>query len=89
MKQFREEKREVSAPACDDFSADRMRKSTAGRSGYTVYYVDTAGTRLMESNYVPSAQTFDELMDELIEMAAAAHDGFCECTAGKCQCGRV
>ena len=31
MKQFREEKREVSAPACDDFSADRMRKSTAGR----------------------------------------------------------
>lgn len=43
-------------------------KAPQEESGYTVYYVDTAGTRLMESNYVPSAQTFDELMDELIEM---------------------
>ena len=42
-------------------------KAPQEESGYTVYYVDTAGTRLMESNYVPSAQTFDELMDELIE----------------------
>ncbi len=34
--------------------------------GYTIYYVDAAGTRLAETNYVPSAENFDELMDELI-----------------------
>lgn len=41
-------------------------KAPQEENGYTVYYLDAAGTRLMESNYVPSAQTFDELMDELI-----------------------
>lgn len=35
-------------------------------NGYTLYYVNTAGTRLVENSYVPSAQTFDELMEELI-----------------------
>lgn len=34
---------------------------------YTVYYVNTSGTRLMESRYVPAAETFDELMEELLE----------------------
>lgn len=58
-------------------------KAPQEESGYTVYYVDTAGTRLMESNYVPSAQTFDELMDELIdEMKQPSATGFVSALQG-------
>ena len=32
---------------------------------YTVYYVNTEGTRLTEDRYMPAAATFDELMAEL------------------------
>lgn len=34
---------------------------------YTVYYVNTEGTRLTESRYMPVAATFDELMAELLD----------------------
>lgn len=35
-------------------------------SSYKVYYVNTTGTRLVEADYSPSAQTFEEMMDELL-----------------------
>ena len=34
---------------------------------YTVYYVNTEGTRLTENRYMPVAATFDELMAELLD----------------------
>ena len=34
---------------------------------YTVYYVNTEGTRLTEDRYMPAAATFDELMAELLD----------------------
>ena len=34
-------------------------------NSYTVYYINSTETRLLESSYVPSAQTFEEMMDEL------------------------
>lgn len=34
---------------------------------YTVYYVNTEGTRLTEDRYMPVAATFDELMAELLD----------------------
>lgn len=36
-------------------------------AGYQVYYVDSNGTRLQAVSYTPVADTFEELMDELIE----------------------
>ncbi len=39
--------------------------------GYTVYYEDPSGTSLAECAYTPSADTFDELMEELIAEIAA------------------
>ena len=58
-------------------------KTPQEESGYTVFYVDPAGTRLMESNYVPSAQTFDELMEELIdEMQQPPATGFVSALQG-------
>lgn len=34
-------------------------------NSYTIYYMNTTGTRLMENSYSPGAQTFEEMMDEL------------------------
>ncbi len=36
-------------------------------NSYTVYYINSTGTRLLERSYVPGAQTFEEMMDELWE----------------------
>lgn len=44
--------------------------------GYTVYYTNTAGTRLMEVNYNPSAQNFDEMMKELMGQLTSAPAGY-------------
>lgn len=33
---------------------------------YIVYYVNPEGTRLVESKYIPTAETFEELMEELL-----------------------
>lgn len=35
-------------------------------TGYTVYYVNETGTQLTEESYKPSAETFEEMMDELL-----------------------
>ncbi|MCD8011577.1 MAG: GerMN domain-containing protein [Lachnospiraceae bacterium] len=35
-------------------------------SSYTIYYVNVSGTSLYEVSYVPSAETFDEMVTELI-----------------------
>ena len=42
---------------------------------YTVYYVNTDGTRLTESKYTPTAATFDELMSELLDKLKQAPSG--------------
>ena len=42
---------------------------------YTVYYVNTAGTRLTESKYTPTAANFDELMAELLDKLKQAPSG--------------
>lgn len=34
-------------------------------TGYKIYYVDAEGIQLQEVSYVPKAQTFEEIMDEL------------------------
>ncbi len=39
-------------------------------TGYKIYYVDAEGVRLQESSYVPKAQTFEEIMDELARQLA-------------------
>lgn len=39
---------------------------------YTVYYVNTAGTRLVENSYSPTAETFDEMMAELMNQLTLA-----------------
>lgn len=44
--------------------------------GYMVYYTNTAGTRLMEVSYEPAAQTFDEMMQELMGQLASAPSGY-------------
>ncbi len=37
-----------------------------GNGNYTIYYKDISGTSLFESAYTPAAQTFDDLVEELI-----------------------
>lgn len=39
-------------------------------AGYKIYYVDDEGIRLQEASYVPKAQTFEEIMDELANQLA-------------------
>lgn len=43
--------------------------------GYTIYYIDSSGTRLTEVSYHPAAQNFDEMMQELMGQLAAAPSG--------------
>lgn len=43
--------------------------------GYKIYYADMSGTRLQDKSYLPSAQTFDEIMDELAGQLADAPEG--------------
>lgn len=43
--------------------------------GYTIYYTNSAGTKLMEVSYHPTAQTFDEMMQELMDQLATAPSG--------------
>ena len=45
---------------------------TANEKEYTVYYVNTAGTRLVENSYSPKAETFDEMMTELMRQLTLA-----------------
>ncbi len=42
---------------------------------YTIYYVNATGTSLMESQYQPSAETFEELMEELLSQLETAPAG--------------
>ncbi|MDO4322935.1 MAG: GerMN domain-containing protein [Lachnospiraceae bacterium] len=51
-------------------------KKQEPESSYKVYYVNTTGTRLMESDYKPQAQTFEEMMDELIGQIKTAPTGY-------------
>ncbi len=43
---------------------------------YTVYYINSAGTRLLEQSYDPDAQTFEEMMDELWEQLVTPPAGY-------------
>lgn len=45
-------------------------------NGYTVYYVNPAGTRLMEASYSPGAQTFEEMMEELWTQLVTPPSGY-------------
>ena len=49
---------------------------TANEKEYTVYYVNTAGTRLVEHSYSPKAETFDEMMTELMNQLTLAPSGY-------------
>lgn len=44
--------------------------------GYTIYYTNASGTRLMEVSYQPSAQNFDEMMQELMGQLANAPSNY-------------
>ncbi len=44
--------------------------------GYTVYYTDTTGSKLMDVPYNPAAETFDEMMKELLGQLANAPSGY-------------
>lgn len=48
------------------------RKQGEKEAGYKIYYVDAEGVRLQEASYVPKAQTFEEIMDELAGQLANA-----------------
>jgi germination protein M len=50
--------------------------------GYKVYYVNASGLRLVETSYEPSAQTFEEMMDELMGALSAAPSGYTSALAG-------
>ncbi len=45
-------------------------------NSYTVYYINPSGTRLLEQSYVPGAQTFEEMMDELWEQLVTPPAGY-------------
>ncbi len=45
-------------------------------NSYTVYYINSSGTRLMERSYTPGAQTFEEMMDELWEQLLTPPVGY-------------
>lgn len=50
-------------------------KPTAEK-GYTVYCVSSTGTKLVENSYSPAAQTFDEMLEELIGQLRSAPAGY-------------
>lgn len=45
-------------------------------TGYKVYYVNTEGTRLTDVSYTPEAETFEEMMDELLGALSQAPAGY-------------
>lgn len=45
------------------------------KKGYTVYYVNSEGTKLTETSYNPTAETFDEMMEELLGQLLQAPSG--------------
>lgn len=45
-------------------------------NSYTVYYINSTGTRLLERSYIPGAQTFEEMMDELWEQLLTPPIGY-------------
>lgn len=51
------------------------KKQEEEEAGYKIYYADVTGTRLQDKSYLPSAQTFDEIMDELAGQLADAPEG--------------
>ena len=51
-------------------------KKQEEENSYKIYYVNSTGTRLMEVNYSPSAQTFEEMMDELLEQLETPPSGY-------------
>lgn len=53
--------------------------------GYTIYYVNTTGLRLAETNYEPAATTFEEMMEELMGQLANAPTGYTSALAGGTQ----
>lgn len=57
-------------------------RKTVNEKEYTVYYVNTAGTRLVESSYSPKAETFDEMMPELMNQLTLAPDEYISALPG-------
>lgn len=51
-------------------------KGQKEEGGYKVYYVNDAGTRLMEEAYTPGAQTFEEMMEELLGQLSKPPSGY-------------
>ena len=51
-------------------------KQRREEGSYKVYYVNTEGTRLMEQKYKPGAQSFEEMMQELLGQLAEAPSGY-------------
>ena len=45
-------------------------------NGYKVYYVNTEGTHLVDVSYTPQAETFEEMMEELLGALAQAPAGY-------------
>lgn len=58
------------------------REEEKAESGYKIYYVSTTGTRLVEVSYEPAAQTFEEMMTELMGQMAEAPTGYVSALAG-------
>lgn len=50
-------------------------QSQEENKGYTVYYVNPEGTKLTEVSYDPGAETFEEMMEELLGQLSAAPGG--------------
>ena len=51
-------------------------KISSTENGYTVYCVNATGTRLIENSYRPVAETFDEMLEELIGQLRTAPSGY-------------
>lgn len=45
-------------------------------TGYKIYYVNANGTGLLGSSYIPTAETFEEIMEELSGRLSSAPEGF-------------
>lgn len=57
-------------------------KKQEEENSYKVYYVNPEGTRLMESSYSPQAETFEEMMDELLGQLAVPPTGYVSALSG-------
>lgn len=58
------------------FLSGCSREEREEEAGYMIYYDTPEGTQLQTSSYVPAAQTFEEIMEELAGELAKAPAGF-------------